>query len=411
MRSDNIREQGVLPRLLSGAGGAGLSFDIHRGEALKVLRTLPAESVQCCVTSPPYWGLRDYGTGQWEGGLPDCDHKQRHGSGESGQRADRTYTGQVPYRESCGKCGAVRVDEQIGLELTYQLYLARITEVFREVRRVLRKDGTLWVNIGDSYCSDAGRDRVPTTLPGSRVPSGWTNRAQPYRAHATRKKTDKDPKRLASAAGAIVSGVTGMKPKDLMMMPARVALALQEDGWWLRSDIIWHKPAPMPESVRDRPTKAHEYVFLFAKGERYFYDYVAIMEPTTGGAHVRGKGLNPKARTLNANVNNGHRPRQNESFSAAVTELVSMRNSRSVWTLGSMPTSDAHFATFPIELPERCILAGTRPGDTVLDPFAGAGTTGMAALKNDRKFIGIELNPEYIKIADKRLADKYSLFA
>jgi site-specific DNA-methyltransferase (adenine-specific) len=430
-----------------------LSYRIICGDALTVLKTMPEESVQCCVTSPPYWGLRDYG-----------------------------------------------VVGQLGLEPTIELYIAHIVEVFREVRRVLKNDATLWLNMGDSYCSDAGADRKPTTLAGARVPSGWTNRAQPHRVHALRKGKDKDPKRGASADSAVISAVTGLKPKDLCMIPARVALALQADGWWLRSEIVWHKPNPMPESIRDRPTKSHEMLYLLSKSERYFYDADAIKEPTTGSAHdrarknraadgqktlptaerngvrpaferlgreglnsrmhqdrdanhsserkVRAPGVNPKAQKWpNAwsaedgrhdGIGNGRfrpsgnkerklagpangrlethmgsgvpwppqiRPKQNESFSAAVVRTVERRNRRTVWTIATKPFSGAHFATFPPKLIEPCILAGSRPGDVVLDPFGGAMTTALVAQEHGRDSVMIELKPEYVKMGDARLAD------
>jgi DNA modification methylase len=195
----------------------------------------------------------------------------------------------------------------------------------------------------------------------------------------------------------------GYKPKDLIGIPWRVAFALQADGWYLRSEIIWAKRNCMPESVTDRPTKAHEQVFLLAKRERYFYDAEAIKEPVTGGAHARGDGVNPKCAEPGSGV------KQNSSFSAAVNGLVSNRNCRSVWTLGHEATPEAHFATFPIRLAERCILAGCPAGGTVLDPFAGAGTTGLAALKHGRQFVGSELNAEYITLAYGRARKYYPL--
>jgi DNA modification methylase len=318
---------------------------IHCGDALTVLRTLESESVHCCITSPPYYGLRDYG----------CDG-------------------------------------QIGLERTPAEYIAKLVAVFAEVRRVLRADGTCWVNIGDSYTSGGRNSQVNDNI-GSRgpVPAGYRSPQPP-----------------------------GLKPKDLIGIPWALAFALRDDGWWLRQDIIWHKPNPMPESVRDRCTKAHEYVFLLTKSARYFYQADAIAEGVTGNAHSRGNGVNPKAKIpagwdtgagSHRELTGRYRPKQNESWSAAVTETVDTRNRRSVWTLATQPTPEAHFATFPLELPELCMRAGCPEGGVVLDPFAGAGTTGLACVKNNRQFIGIELKPEYVAIAESRLQKRYPLFA
>jgi site-specific DNA-methyltransferase (adenine-specific) len=306
------------------------------GDALEILKTLEAESAHCCVTSPPYWGLRDYG-----------------------------------------------VDGQIGLESAPAPYIERLVEVFREVRRVLRDDGTLWLNIGDSYVRSGGEQ------------SGG----------------NRDLLHMEGKQQRMTSVPDGMKPKNLVGIPWRVAFALQADGWYLRSDIIWHKPNPMPESVTDRPTKAHEYIFLLSKNQKYFYDADAIKEPVTGNAHSRGSGVNPKA---GKNEQSGDRRKegfnerwkvkQNPSFSAAVKDLVSERNKRTVWTVPTDPFSGAHFACFPPKLIKPCILAGCPAGGTVIDPFFGSGTTGQVAEQLGRKWIGIELNPEYAKLIEKRTA-------
>jgi site-specific DNA-methyltransferase (cytosine-N4-specific) len=407
-------------------------FRIIEGDARTALAQLESGSVRCCVTSPPYWGLRDYGTAQWEGGAADCDHAYNHGTqGKTGERADRTFTAQAVYRNQCRKCGAQRVDQQLGLETTPEEYIARMVEVFAEVRRVLVRAGTLWLNIGDSYAADAGADRKPTTLAGARVPAGWTNRSQPKRIHAaSRHGKDCDPKRGDAANGQPYKHTAGnFKPKDLCMMPARVAIALQADGWYLRSDIIWHKPNPMPESVTDRPTKAHEYLFLLAKSERYYYDAEAIQEKASddtharyargrsethkwadGGPgnqtiaksfeHMRKPGVNPKCAEAGSGI------KMNDSFSAAVKDVVEFRNKRSVWTIPTEPFPEAHFATFPQKLIEPCIMAGCPSGGTVLDPFAGSGTTGLVAKRLGCEFIGIELNAEYIEIAERRTAQE-----
>lgn len=334
---------------------------ILEGDVLARLAELPDESVQCVVTSPPYWGLRDYG-----------------------------------------------VEGQIGLEKTPTEYLTKMVAVFEEVRRVLRSDGVAWVNMGDSY-TDGGRGAdTGSTLQGTR------NNQEESRKVRTRE-----------------NALTGLKPKNLLGMPWRLAFALQAAGWYLRCDIIWSKPSPMPESVKDRPTRAHEYLFLLSKSAVYFYDAASIQEPCTGNAHSRGNGVNPKCsgwksgtgahRTLDHAKPGGSykgsvpgrkdgpgqerrsiRPRQNESFSAAVKDVVEKRNKRSVWTIASAPFAEAHFATFPPALVLPCILAGSKRGDTVLDPFLGSGTTAMVALENGRKAIGIELNPEYAAMARRR---------
>ena len=317
-----------------------MSSTILVGDALERLRELPDESVQCVVTSPPYWGLRDYG-----------------------------------------------VDGAYGLEPTLDEYIELMVEVFSEVRRVLRKDGTLWLNLGDAY-SGSGKG-----LNGDG-------------SHSVGGKQDTN----IGALTAPRPGSTGLKPKDLIGLPWRVAFALQTDCWWIRSEIIWHKPNPMPESVRDRPTRAHEYVFLLTKSARYYYDAESIKEQVTGTAHSRGEGVNPKAkmpgRNSRAFVDRVPKPRkQNPSFSAAVVGLVEERNKRSVWTIATHSFSGAHFATFPPALVEPCILAGSRGGDTILDPFCGSGTTGLVALRLGRKFIGIELNPEYAAMAEQRIRE------
>lgn len=443
--------------------------DVKLGDALTELRRMPSESAHCAVTSPPYWGLRDYG----------CDG-------------------------------------QIGLEATPDAYIAKVTEVFRELRRVLRNDGTLWLNMGDSYAAN------PHGFGPSFDPKYPTGR-------------DRSEGRGANRSSQLASGI---KPKDLVGMPWMLAFALRADGWYLRQDIIWAKPNPMPESVRDRCTKAHEYIFLLTKREEYFFDAEAIKEPSSLFTHSRGKGVNPKARkegqhsrmrvdrdprhveqqrnqtngvgwgtrgTVEGQGRKSSRTKQNESFSAAVTDIVTHRNKRSVWEITTSPFPEAHFATFPPKLVTPCILAGTseigccpyclmpfvrrtvakpdyskipagwdttnetnhrekrgnytelnskyaaqdkqaagrkiaenrnrirsESGDradcfptetigwdpgcncaalfiqdpipcTVIDPFAGACTTGLVAQRLGRSFIGVEINPEYRDIAIRRL--------
>lgn len=297
-------------------------YRLYEGQALAGLGKIPDGKIQCCVTSPPYYGLRDYG----------CDG-------------------------------------QIGLEQTPDEYVAKLVEVFREVKRVLRDDGTLWLNIGDSYARQAGPEE-------SKLNSLYTMGVGQKKAHemgAMRKGENKPP--------------PGLKPKDLIGIPWRLAFALQADGWYLRQDIIWHKPNPMPESVRDRCTKAHEYVFLLTKNQKYFYDFDAMQEPAVCASQKRGKSRNisPEGMTVMDN-------KQYET-----------RNRRSVWTVQTRPYKEAHFATMPLELAEVCVLAGSKPGSTVLDPFGGSGTTAEAAMKYGRNAVLCELNPEYCEIARKRL--------
>lgn len=306
------------------------SFALNRaviGDCRETLRDVPDRTFHCCVTSPPYWGLRDYGH-----------------------------------------------ERQIGLEETPEQYVEQLVQVFREVRRVLRDDGTLWLNIGDSYaatgCGGGGR------FMDERGDTAWQTRAQ-LRGF---KKT------------------AGLKYKDLVGIPWMVAFALRADGWWLRSEIIWAKPSPMPESVKDRPTKAHEQVFLLAKNRHYYYDQAAIREPVTGRSHSRGHAVNPKARA-NARGN-----KQNPSFCAAVRHLVDDRNARDVWTVAAEPYTGAHFATMPRELARRCVVAGAPEGGAVLDPFFGSGTVGAVAESIGRKWFGCELTPAYELLIAKRTA-------
>ena len=345
-------------------------YTLHQGDALETLRTMPDESVQTCVTSPPYFGLRDYGTAEWQGGDAECDHKQTTArqdggrvrvDGFNGSATANSDKGAMNYRDICGKCGAKRIDSQIGLEETPDAYVERLVEVFREVKRVLKHDATLWLNLGDSY-----------------------------------------------GAG-----------KQLMMIPARVALALQADGWILRSDIIWGKLNPLPESVTDRPTKAHEYIFLLSKNERYFYDHEAIKEPNAepkgsggwqsavrNGTPERYQGRYPSTKTEGASGGS--------KISLGVNVRTGGRNKRTVWAVATRAFPSAHFATFPPDLIRPCILAGAPEGGVVLDPFSGAATTGLVALQHRRRYIGIELNPEYIELSRRRLepiAAQPSIFA
>jgi len=323
-------------------------------------------SVQCVVTSPPYFGLRDYGTASWDGGDPACDHDQRRREKDTESKS-ATSAGQtrdsVAGNTHCRKCGARRIDRQIGLEETPDAYVTTLVNVFREVRRVLRDDGTLWLNLGDSY-NGVGRGEK-------------ANRLQVAARVATQRT------------------VHGLKPKDLIGIPWRVAFALQADGWWLRQDIIWHKPNPMPESVEDRCTKAHEYLFLLTKSARYLWDAEAMQEPATG-MECGNTQPTKAARTGEAKhrtTGNLHKILPSET-----------RNRRSVWTINTMPFAGAHFATMPEALVEPCILAGSRPGDLCCDPFIGSGTVGAVCNRLDRRWVGLDL--AYQDISRKRTAQR-----
>lgn len=323
------------------------------GDSREVIRTLPDKQFHTCVTSPPYFGLRDYGH-----------------------------------------------DDQMGLEETPEKYVAAMVELFREVRRVLRDDGTVWLNLGDSY---AGGGRGGN---GDNITGRGKN---------------------ASQCSHFVPA--DLKPKDLMGIPWRVAFALQSDGWCLRQDIIWAKPNPMPESVRDRCTKAHEYIFLLSKSPKYYYDHEAIKEPASylqpnspeSIKSPHGQGFTRRAKGNRKTFRGGGKYTDNQSFDNTMkVENDSVgnepnesltRNKRSVWTVSTKPFSEAHFATFPPELIEPCILAGCPEGGEVLDPFGGAGTTGLVSQQNRRNCTLIEVNPDYVKLAEKRIKGDNPLFS
>lgn len=476
------------------------SFDrngvkIYQGDVREVLPKLPANSVHCVVTSPPYWGLRDYGTAEWEGGDADCKHagpprcsdkSTLHGF--TSQNVKLRTSSSSPPKGTCTKCGAVRVDSQLGLEPTPQEFLKNMVAVFREVRRVLRDDGTLWLNMGDCYATGAGM--VGERPGGGPQGDNW-------------KGPTTQPNRMK---------IPGLKPKDLVGMPWRLALALQEDGWWLRSDIVWNKVNAMPESVTDRPSKSHEYIFLLTKSARYYYDHIAIRVPLAPASLVRISQPGFEQQT-GGFKDYAHHGRPDRSSRKAVANLrKSMRrsdmqgygltrgtgnpsvthpagaNKRSVWTVNPDPFEEAHFATFPQELITPCILAGTsergccavcgapylrvvekvpstmniqirdarngtlakksglgvnratdeelenygdeelgsvetigwEPGCkhepglirrcVVMDPFLGSGTTALVAKLNHCEAVGVELNPEYVEMASRRLAQDVLLF-
>lgn len=418
---------------------------ILQGDNIEILKTLPDGIVDCCVTSPPYYGLRDYGTGKWIGGDPNCPHRRLSKFSEktiTGHHQEELAgnVGDAIYKSVCPLCGAVREDKQIGLEDTPEEYIQRLVDVFHEVKRVLKDDGTLWVNIGDTYNN------------------AWD----------------------------------GAKNKDLIGIPWMLAFALRNDGWYLRQDIIWHKPNPMPEPVKDRCVKSHEYIFLLSKKPHYYFDYEAIQEDSVtgnerhfGGADSINNGKyesieqeSSVRQGMNKNRGNGivflrkelpsheafvdfmrknttinqlveatdiskttieHWFRRDESgfaypspddwckirdyvndWSKEYEEIdygltnITMetdeigknsdgkRNKRDVWSVSTRAVKEAHFSTFPENLITPCILAGCRNGGVVLDPFFGSGTTGRVAVANGRHYIGIELNPEYIDISKRR---------
>jgi DNA modification methylase len=388
-----------------------VSTTILCGDCRQLLATLPADSVHCVVTSPPYWGLRDYG-----------------------------------------------VAGQIGLEANYHDFIAEMVGVFREVRRVLRPDGTLWLNLGDSYATGVGK--VGGCPGGGEQGARWAGTSSKRPAMGKHAYVGD---RIGVGPGSQPNRMPqpGLKPKDLCGIPWRIAFALQDAGWWLRQDIIYSKPNPMPESVTDRCTKSHEYLFLLTKSQRYYFDQEAILEecsPSTharlsqdvqaqigservpgktngtmkavarrGGGDRRHKGTEAyeagasEHRTKAGLVQFADRQRKlaeagsgiknNDSFDAAMAIMPIRRNRRSVWEVATQPFFEAHFATFPPALIEPCILAGSPKGGLILDPFFGAGTTGLVADRFGRNCIGIELNPEYVALAERRIKQDAGMFA
>jgi len=340
------------------------------GDVFSRIETISDKSINCCVTSPPYYGLRDYGTAKWIGGNESCDHKipaSEHDPKRAGGDMGSSHTIRF-NRDKCYKCGAIREDKQIGIEETPNDYIQKLTKVFQEVWRVLRDDGTLWVNIGDSYCHNVLTHNTKSPVQGCK--KRGTTHDFPYRDF---------------------SG-TGMKTKDIIGIPWMLAFALRGAGWYLRQDIIWAKPNPMPESVTDRCTKAHEYIFLLSKSRKYYFDYEIIKEPAVSPLRAREK--------LNGESSVDTKMRGNSSCCGVETDK---RNKRSVWSVATRPYKGAHFATFPPALIEPCILAGCPEGGVVLDIFAGSGTTGKVANDNNRNFIGIEINPNYVDIMKQRI--------
>lgn len=355
------------------------------GDCRDVMRQLANDGVkvQTCVTSPPYYGLRDYGTGTWIGGDENCSHKRDSKYSENtitGHSNKLLTVGDAIYKDICPRCGAVREDRQLGLEQTPNDYIIAMVEVFRCLWDILEDDGTLWLNIGDSYSSHKDCKSVGQTL------AKGTSREDAHVMDLGLSRV-RDTKMLKSQ---------GLKNKDLIGIPWMLAFALRADGWYLRQDIIWQKPNPMPESVQDRCTKSHEYVFLLTKSDKYYYDNEAIKEPATSTDNTdRDRDLsklnNTPGRTRMAGLKTNH---------------YETKNKRSVWNIPTKSSSEAHFAVMPEELVEPCILAGSKVGDIVFDPFMGSGTVGRVAQALGRKWLGAELNPEYIKIQDKRTAQQ-----
>jgi len=341
---------------------------ILTGDSLEQLQLLESESVQCCITSPPYCGLRDYG-------MPG----------------------------------------QMGLEATPELYVEKMVALFREVRRVLKDDGTVWLNLGDSYAGGGNNRGNGSPLSdkqnSNRAAIGQVGNLRRGSGRADGIVTGESPRNRDG-----IGKVYGCKPKDLVGIPWMTAFALRSDGWYLRSDIIWAKNNPMPESVTDRPTRSHEYIFLLSKSQRYFYDHEAIKEqgslreddrPFGQRSNGDHHGQSERVYKPKADKQRGH-SRRHDGFDDRWDQMErdeqcsGMRNKRDVWTVATAPYKEAHFATFPPELIKPCVMAGSKPGDTILDPLFGSGTTGMVALELGRKCIGIELNPAYVELANQR---------
>ena len=317
-----------------------MKIDIYAGDCIRSLKNMPEQSVHTCVTSPPYYGLRDYG-----------------------------------------------VEGQLGLEQTPKEFVDNLVNVFKEVKRVLRDDGTVWLNIGDSYGAQNGKGFNTNAISGS------TNRS-----------TEMQKKYGNISSHSTMKERTGLPPKSLIGIPWRVAFAMQDDGWILRQDIIWNKPNPMPESVKDRCTKAHEYIFLFSKSKKYYFDNEAIKEDSVRAGKIP-KGKKYSSELADDKIGGKHtRETLNEK------PVASKRNKRSVWTVTTKPFKGAHFATFPMDLIEPCVLAGCPEGGTVLDPFGGSGTTAQVANGHNRNAVLCELNKEYIEIAKQRIAPDGDLF-
>ncbi|MDI3260310.1 MAG: site-specific DNA-methyltransferase [Sinobacteraceae bacterium] len=368
---------------------------VQFGDWKSSLREMIAAGVRArmCITSPPYFGLRDYGTARWIGGDPHCEHTH------SGQVSDSKAAGAIrsgvrPGADTtrCRKCGAIRQDQQVGLEATPEEYVETLVEGFRLVRDLLTDDGTLWVNIGDSYASTGG---TPTPQRGEE----FANRARGLQAICKSKRV---PRGQGRWGGGNVRGSGDIKPKDLIGIPWMLAFALRADGWWWRQDVVWHKVNSMPESVRDRCTRSHEYVLLFSKRAQYYFDNEAISEPLARPNEGRLK--NPPRFGGNAKWTGAQQQSRLHSGNVYTGTDTGTRNRRSVWPISTEPLHDEHYAAFPRKIAELPILAGSQPGDVILDPFMGSGTVAEVALLLGRHFVGCELNEENRRIQNKRIA-------
>lgn len=351
---------------------------IEFGDCREIMKRWIDEGVkiQTCITSPPYYGLRDYGTATWEGGDINCDHKNakmksrydypmQEGSRHAKIAETTKGTDGARWHDECPDCGAIKIDNQIGLEQSVDDYVNNMVEVFRLVKDILSDDGTLWLNLGDTY-SD-----TRWSSGGGQI---MNKNKDEHRSLQHQKNT-------------------GLPSKNLIGIPWKVAFALQSDGWILRQDIIWQKPNPMPESVRDRCTKSHEYIFLLSKSPQYYFDHVAIKEQGVTPAGTKGaKGSVERQNQFGVNA----RPPEYKIYDG-------MRNKRDVWSVNVRPYKGAHFATYPTALIEPCILAGSRKNDIVFDPFMGSGTTAQVALQHGRQYLGCELNKEYEKLQQERI--------
>jgi len=375
---------------------------ILQGNCLDILKTLESNSVQCVITSPPYWGLRDYKTEpQIFGGEKDknCQHDWQRGYGgllhenrnnQTGSQ-DEVAAKKMPTSHIfkydrigssiCTKCGAWK--GCLGLEPVPELYVQHLVQIFREIKRVLKEDGTVWLNLGDSYVSASSRhsSSIQTISPMH----------NPRGALMDGNKPD-------------LKGHPILKEKDLAGIPWRTAFALQEDGWYLRSDIIWAKRDAMPESVKDRPTKSHEYIFMLSKNKNYYYDYKAMLEPADYNGR-KSDAMVKKGVRYKGVEGMEHLARAHERWPSK-TNGIPARNKRDVWWVSTTRCKKGkHYAVYPTKLIEPCVLAGSKKGDIILDPFNGSGTTGVVALQHGRDYIGIELNPDYIKLTKERLKE------
>lgn len=359
------------------------TFRLYQGDCLDVLPCLKAKSVHCCVTSPPYWNLRSYGNVKWEGGDVSCDHdKEVHNRAAMrvGTKGDQNKIEQQIHAKSAKimscRCGAIRSSKELGSEQSVDEYVELMRQVFSEVRRVLRDDGTLWLNLGDSYAQAKGHGH-------------WENRGD--KGDENRQKTTK---RWADMGAECI----GLKPKDLIGVPWRVAFALQADGWYLRQDIIWAKPNPLPSPVKDRFVSSHEHIFLLSKSRKYYFDHDKVRE-VAEGTHTATKLK--------------HRRYQDRNNTSTLDSgSFDIRTKRDVWSVptasGRRDRDGEHFAVYPVNLIRPCIEAGCPKGGWVLDPFMGSGTTAVVAKKYNRRCVGIELNEIYCASSVRRWKRKKS---